>query len=178
MFIKTTELSASRPRNTRIPKKYRGDTMIEVLITTLILGVGVLGVAAMQVTTLRNLSSSYTTSVAGMLTENIVERMRANPVAALADRYVHSGDPGVTFPDCAGSACTPTQLANYDLGSWYQVLAGTLPSSTGQVTRIAGPTNIFRVTVRWDDDRSGSAGTNCPVQTANDLDCYQFNVTI
>ena len=176
MSIKTSELSVNRPRKTRIPKKYRGVTMIEVLITTLILGVGVLGVAAMQVTAIRSLSSSYTTSVAGILTENFVERMRANPVAALADDYVHSVDPGGTFPDCAASACSPTQLAAYDVGSWWQVLAATLPSSTGQVTRTAGTT--FSVTVRWDDDRSGSTGINCPVQTASDLECFQFNVTI
>jgi type IV pilus assembly protein PilV len=176
-FIKSGELSGSWPGKMKIPKKYRGDTMIEVLVTVLILAVGVLGVAAMQVTTLQNLNSSYSASVAEIIANDFSERMRANPTAALAGNYVHSAAPTGTIPDCVANACTLTQLATYDVDSWWTVLTGVLPAATGQVTRNAG-TNTFVVTVRWDDDRSGSSGTNCPVQTASDLDCYQFNVTI
>jgi type IV pilus assembly protein PilV len=176
MFIKTTESSERGSGKMMIPKKYRGETMIEVLVTVLILATGVLGVAAMQVTTLKNLNSSYSTSVAEITAENFVERMRANSVATLADDYVHSAAPSA-FPDCVANACTPAQLATYDVGSWWAGLDSALPSSTGQVTRING-TNTFVVTVRWDDDRSGSSGTSCPVQTDSDLDCFRFNVTI
>jgi type IV pilus assembly protein PilV len=174
MFIETPN---SQKAIKVIPRKCRGDTLIEVLITVLILAVGVLGVAAMQVTTLQNLNSSYSTSVAEIFAEDFSERMRANPVAALAGGYVHSADPGTTFPNCVSGACSLNELANYDIGSWWVAMTAALPSPTGQVTRNAG-TNTFVVTVRWDDDRSGSAGTNCPVQSAADLDCYQFNVTI
>ena len=158
------------------PGKSRGDTMIEVLVTVIILAVGVLGVAAMQVTTLQNLNSSYSTSVAEIVAEDFSERMRANPVAALANDYVHSTLP-TTTTDCVNNACTLTQLATYDKESWWATLTGVLPAATGQVARIAG-TNTFVITVRWDDDRSGSAATNCPVQTTADLDCYQFSVTV
>ena len=176
MFIEKSGLNSSPRRNIKVPRKYRGDTMIEVLVTVLILAVGVLGVAAMQVTTLKNLNSSNTAGIAGIVAVDFSERMRANPTAALADNYVHSTDPG-TFIDCAANPCTLAQLAAYDVGSWWVVLGATLPSASGQVTRNLG-TNTFVVTVRWDDDRSGSAGTACPVQSAADLDCYQFNVTI
>jgi type IV pilus assembly protein PilV len=150
--------------------------MIEVLVTVLILAVGVLGVAAMQVTTLKNLSSSHSSSVAEIFAEDFSERIRANPIAALANSYVHSAAPG-TFPDCVAGACNVTQLATYDIGSWGQLLTQTLPSASGQVTRIPA-SNTFVVTVRWDDDRNGSAGTNCPVVSAGDLDCYRFNVSL
>jgi hypothetical protein len=56
-------------------------------------------------------------------------------------------------------------------------MTAVLPSATGQVTRNAG-TNTFVVTVRWDEDRNGSSGTSCPVLSAADLECYQFNITI
>ena len=158
------------------PRKCRGDTMIEVLVTVVILAIGVLGAATLQVTTLKNLNSSYNASVAEIIADDFSERMRANPTAALANDYVHSATPGA-YPDCVGSACTNTQLAAYDVGSWWVALNTTLPAATGQVTRNAG-TNTFVVTVRWDDDRSGSAGTSCPVQNASDLDCFQLNVTI
>ncbi len=157
-------------------RKQRGDTMIEVLVTVIILAVGVLGAAAMQVTTIQNLNSSYSASVAAMVAEDFSERMRANPIAALANSYGDGSDPG-GFPNCAANACTTAELATYDLGSWWQVMTGVLPVASGQVTRIIG-TSTFVITVRWDEDRSGSAGTACPMQSANDLECYRLNVTI
>ncbi len=166
MFIKT-----ARP-----VRSQRGDTMIEVLVTIIILAVGVLGAAALQVTTLKNLSSSHSASVAAILAEDFSERMRANPTEALNDAYVHDAVPGA-FPDCVADACSMAQLASYDIGSWWQQVTAVLPSGTGQVTRNAG-TNTFVLTVRWDDDRSGSTGVNCPTQSTNDLECFQFNVTI
>ena len=176
MFINTAKSNRGQFDLKPAPRRQRGDTMIEVLVTIIIIAVGVLGAAALQVTTLKNLSSSHSASVAAIVVEDFSERMRANPDAALADDYVHTAAPAA-FPDCAANACTPTQLANYDMGSWWAQLTAVLPVGSGQVTRNAG-TNTFVLTVRWDDDRSGSAGTNCPTQSTSDLECYQFNVTI
>jgi type IV pilus assembly protein PilV len=161
----------------QLARRQRGDTMIEVLVTVIIIAVGVLGAAALQVTTLKNLSSSHSASVAAIVADDLSERMRANPVGALADDYVHSAAPAV-IPDCSANPCPdPADLANYDIGTWWAQVTTVLPSGSGEVTRVAG-TNTFVLTVRWDEDRSGSAGTNCPKQTAADLECYRFNVTI
>jgi len=168
MSIKTAKPGRSQ--------RQRGDTMIEVLVTIIILAVGVLGAAALQVTTLKNLSSSHSASVAAILAEDFSERMRANPTEALNDAYVHAAAP-VAYPDCVAGACSLAQLATYDVGSWWQQMTAVLPSGSGEVTRNAG-TNTFVLTVRWDDDRSGSTGVNCPSQSTNDLECYRFNVTI
>ncbi|MCZ6797094.1 MAG: type IV pilus modification protein PilV [Gammaproteobacteria bacterium] len=176
MSIRMNNISRTRQSKAIVPRKYRGDTMIEVLVTVLILAVGVLGVAAMQVTTLKNLNSSYSTGIAAIVTDDFVERMRANGAAALADTYIHSAAPTGTT-DCVGSVCDATQMASYDMESWWASLAAALPLATGQVTRVGG-TNTFIVTVRWDDDRNGSTGTNCPVQSSADRECYQFRVTI
>jgi len=167
MFVKSTKSGRSQ----------RGDTMIEVLVTIIIIAVGVLGTAAMQVTTLKNLSSSHSASVAAILADDFSERMRANPSAALNNAYVHNANPGPVFPPCDAGACSLADLATYDIGTWWQQVTAVLPSGSGQVTRNAG-TDTFVLTVRWDDDRSGSTGTNCPTQSTNDLQCFQFNVTI
>ena len=167
MFVKSTNPGRSQ----------RGDTMIEVLVTIIIIAVGVLGAAALQVTTLKNLSSSHSASVAAILVEDLSERMRANPTEALNDAYVHNANPGGGFTRCDEGACTMAQLATYDIGTWWEQVTAVLPSGSWQVTRNAG-TNTFVLTVRWDDDRSGSTCTNCPTQTTNDLQCFQFNVTI
>ncbi len=176
MFINTASLQRRRVDLKAASRRQRGDTMIEVLVTVIIIAVGVLGAAALQITTLKNLSSSHSASVAATVVEDFSERMRANPIAALADDYVHTAAPAA-FPDCVANACTPPQLAVYDMGSWWVQLTRLLPVGSAQVTRNAG-TNTFVLTVRWDDDRSGSTGTNCPTQSTNDLECYQFNVTI
>jgi len=156
--------------------RQRGDTMIEVLVTMIIIAVGVLGTAALQVTTLRNLSSSHSASVAAIVAEDFGERMRANPNAALNDRYVHDSHPG-GYLDCAQNVCTEDDMARYDIGTWWEQMDNLLPSGKGEVTRNAG-TNTFVLTVRWDDDRSGSAGLTCPPQSTDDLECFQLNITI
>ena len=150
--------------------------MIEVLVTIIIIAVGVLGTAALQVTTLKNLSSSHSASVAAIVAEDLGERMQANAAAALADNYVHSAAPQA-YPDCVANACTPAQLASFDIGTWWVDLNNMLPSASGQVTRNAG-TDTFVLTVRWDEDRSGSTGTTCPPQSNADLECFQLNVTM
>ena len=161
-----------------MPRKYRGDTMIEVLVTVLILAVGVLGVAAMQVTTLQNLNISHSASTAGILADDFAERMRANGDEAKDNNtYDHTAKPLTIPTNCVTNACTPAQLAGYDIGAWWEALGASLPSATGQVARVGG-TNTFNVIVRWDEDRSGSTGTNCPKLTAADLECYQYQVTL
>jgi type IV pilus assembly protein PilV len=175
MFIKT-QLRPTTTSAMPAARRQRGDTMIEVLVTVIIIAVGVLGAAALQVTTLKNLSSSHSASAAAIVAEDFSERMLANPIATLADNYIHTTAPGV-YPDCVTNACTPAQLATFDMGTWWAELAGVLPAGRGQVTRNAG-TNTFVLTVRWDEDRSGSTGTNCPTQSTADLECFRLNVTI
>jgi type IV pilus assembly protein PilV len=172
--VKTNFTSSARNPAMR---RQRGDTMIEVLVTIIIIAVGVLGAAALQVTTLKNLSASHSASVAAIVAQDFSERMRANPVAALANDYVHSAAP-TSDTDCVTNPCaTAADLAAYDMETWWAQVTAVLPSGSGQVTRNAG-TNIFVLTVRWDENRSGSTGTNCPKQSAADLECYRFNVTI
>jgi type IV pilus assembly protein PilV len=151
--------------------------MIEVLVTIIIIAIGVLGAAALQVTTLKNLSTSHSASIAAIVVEDFSERMRANPTAALANNYEHSEAPVPPYPDCVVNACSMADLAIYDMGTWWQQLTAALPSGRGEVARV-GATNRFVITVRWDEDRSGSTKTKCPAESAADLDCYQFEVTI
>ena len=64
------------------PEKYRsqGFTLIEVLIAIIVLSIGLLGLAGLQLTSLRNSNSAYTRSQAVILSYDIVDRIRANRV--------------------------------------------------------------------------------------------------
>ena len=157
-------------------QRQRGDTMIEVLVTIIIIAIGALGAAALQITTLQNLSSSHSASVAAIVAQDFGERMRANPDAALAGNYVHDTKPTSTT-DCVGDPCTVTALADYDKEAWWDQITTVLPSGSGEVKALTAGGNIFELTVRWDEDRSGSTGVNCSGKDV-DLECFRLNITI
>mgnify|MGYP001817507360 CR=1 FL=1 len=163
----------------------RGFTLIEVLISLLVLAIGVLGIAALQMSTYKQLITSHNYGTAMMLAGEIGDRMMANRAQSLANAYNHTSYSG-TPPACNTTTCTAAEVAVYDVATWQTRVTGniasgtrtpgSLPSGTGSVARQAGTDN-FLITVRWDDDLSGSSGTNCPVQSAADLDCYTLLVS-
>jgi len=178
MYINIGKKESAQPARKPLSRRQRGDTMIEVLVTIIIIAVGVLGTAALQVTTLKNLSSSHSASVAAIVAQDFAERMRANPVAALAGNYDHSVAP-TTTTDCVGSPCADVaDLAAYDIETWWAQLTAVLPSGSGEVKPLTPGGNIFELTVRWDEDRSGSVGVACPKASAADLECFRLNITI
>ena len=63
---------------TAMPRQVRGMSMIEVLVSVLVLGVGLLGIAAMQSLALRGGQGSLESSQAVMGSNSIIESMRAN----------------------------------------------------------------------------------------------------
>lgn len=125
----------------------RGVGLIEVLVAVLVLAIGLLGVAAMQATALRNSQSSLERSQGVMHVYTILDAMRANPAAARSGGY----NMGMT---CAAPAAS--SLITSDQREWITTLQQNLGvTACGQVT-CAAP--VCTITVRWDDSR-GSAGS-------------------
>lgn len=152
----------------------RGESMIEVIVTVVIISIGLLGAATLQVMTLKNLNSSNTISLATMLAEDFGDRLRANKDAAA--QYVHNSKPSSTVVNCVTTTCSNGQLAAYDISTWWDQVNNTLPEGKIEVT--SPGTDRYLLTIRWDEDRNGSTGTNCPTQSSNDLECQQLTVTI
>lgn len=134
-----------------------GFTLVEVLVALVILCVGLLGLAGLHLSGLRNNESAYLRSQATLQAYDMVDRMRANLAGLEAGGYdvitALVGDPG-----CISVGCTPLQMAAYDAFEWNTANAGLLPSGSGTVTG-AGTGSVFTVTVAWDDTKSGSADT-------------------
>lgn len=61
----------------------KGFSLIEVLITVVILAIGLLGVAAVQVVSLQQTNNSYLQTKANIHAQDIAERLRANGGNAL-----------------------------------------------------------------------------------------------
>jgi len=148
--------------------KMAGFGLVEILIAFLVLLVGLLGMAGLQATALRNNHSAYLRSQAVILAYDIMDRMRANKVAALAGAYARDFDDALPTQTCSAS-CTTTNMALSDEREWVISLS-QLPSGDGEIT--VGNTGIATVTVCWDDARNDD-GTD----PEGVCDLTQFQIT-
>jgi len=141
-------------------RKCRGLTLVEILIALLVLSIGLLGLAALQTTSLSFNTSSYYRTQATALAYDFADRMRANRPDALDDQYlVAFQDP----PPACGANIVAGNVPQQDIASWRNALACRIPQSTGSITR-AG--NEFTVTVRFDDSQGRQAPMQFAVTTA------------
>jgi type IV pilus assembly protein PilV len=131
----------SRPATRR---RQAGLSLVEVLVTVVLVGVGLLGIAGLQLTSVQNTNSAAQRFQATLLAEDIVERMRANRAQAMNGRY----EIGV------GAAVGSVGLARDDLLAWRAAL-GELPGGDGGV-EFDG--NEATVTVRWQDASNDNPG--------------------
>lgn len=154
-----------------------GATLIEILITVLVLGLGLLGVGALQTRSIQANHDAAMYSRAAFLASDISERMRANPAGVRARGYEHALNSAVSSgTDCATRSCTPAQLASYDMEQWLKLRVQTelpegdasLSSPNWNATGAGGSGDRIRVTltIRWkgrvggDCNASGTAGTD------------------
>ena len=142
-------LPAHSPQTTIGPRRMAGVGMIEVLIAIVILAFGMLGIAALQATTLRNSQSSLERSQAVVQTYAILDAMRANVGVARAGGY------NLGAMTCAVPAAG--DLAATDLNEWITALHDSLGESS--CGRIACGNAACKITVQWDDSR-GNKGSS------------------
>ena len=133
------------PRIAPPARRVRGFTLVESLVALLCLSIGLLGIAALQITGLRSNVSSAWRSQATYLSYDVIDRMRANRNNRLD--YVTG----------LGAPPTPGGVAELDLAAWKANLAATLPGGDGTVA--LGPPNnlVVTVTIQWDDSRGAAA---------------------
>lgn len=156
----------------------RGFTLIEVLVTLVIVAVGVLGLAGLQMTSLNSQFESYQRAQALLLVEDMANRLRANSVAARAGDYPEASDYGLRADvDCN----TLTVTAERDLCEWNDAVAGveavdggrnvgSAMGARGCIENIVGSVDgeaVIRLTVAW----QGMAVTIAPGSICG-LDAY------
>lgn len=148
-------------------KRQRGFSLIEVLVSTVVFGIGVLGITSLNAISKRSSYQSVQRSSAAQLSFALLEDMRSN-TGALAV-YLAAGDLGrgsqgvEPTPLCDDPAlpCTAAELATHNLWDWEQLLDGNLERSGGvgvgglitPTGCIRGPaggvTGMYTVTVAW-----------------------------
>jgi type IV pilus assembly protein PilV len=121
-----------------------GVGLIEVLIAMLVLSFGMLGLAGLQVWSLKNNQSSMERSLAVVETHSIVDAMRADRAIAIAGGFNDGGS--------GASAFAASSLATWRTGLVDALGAG----ASGTVTCRS---DDCTVTVRWNDQRAAAASS-------------------
>ena len=113
--------------------KSKGFTLIEVLVSLLVLAIGLLGIVGLQNVALRHNQTAYFESQATFLAYDILDRMRANKnTGAYATALTEAANAPAT--QCDTSNCSITQMATWDKSEWKQLITNNLPEGRGAVT--------------------------------------------
>lgn len=121
-----------------------GFSLIEVLVTMVILSFGLLGVAGLLVSGVSNAASSEAMSKASQLAADMADRIRANPAVALSatSEYI------TTYADSPPTS--PTSIATRDKKEWLEALAAQLPQGDGRISNtVSGGQRRLDIEVRW-----------------------------
>ena len=151
------------------------------MIAVFVLAIGLLGMAGLQMTSLKNNHSAYLRTQAVEYAYDIADRMRANSVGLTSGGALIGGSYDNQTPtqntNCyydpvtdTTTGCTPTQMAGNDLFELITSGAGSeLPTGTSVICIDSTPNdgvpatvacdgvgNVFAIKVWWTDDRSGT----------------------
>lgn len=145
-----------------------GVSLVEVLVALVVLSVGMLGIAALYVESLRSGRSALSRSQAVVLAADMGDRIRANPAGGA--NYSKTVDAqGALSAGCAqgGTTCDSAAMAAHDIAIWYSAVdsrAGaptSLPGGRGAIAVDATTTpRTYTITVSWSESGDAAAGAN------------------
>lgn len=177
MLVKTTPLAR---------RHAAGFTLVELLVTMLIVTVGILGIVKMQAAGVAESQVSRVRSLMTFQAESLASSMRANrgywasttaafstawTTVATSQTYPMSG----STPDCTANACSATDMAHADMAAWRDAFVNAFPGATATVTCsgacTAGATTTPRsydIALSWSEktvavNRSGNSTSTSPV---------------
>lgn len=120
----------------------RGFSLIETLIALVVLSIGLLGIAVLQVEGVKSSQTALLRTKAVLLAADMADRIRANAQGDYRVGAAAVAAPGVSCADDSGSQasiCSPQQMADFDIWMWKSMLASDgvmgLPEGTGEITR-------------------------------------------
>lgn len=124
--------------------RQRGFTLVEVMVTLIIMTIGLLGVASLQLAGMRSNHSAYLRTQAAIAVSDLIDRMRADPVSFNGEHFqVGSDSNSAAFADWATELgrLMPYPAEGEPLGE------ANCVSGSGN----ACPAGNCQVIVRWDD---------------------------
>jgi len=146
-----------------------GFTLIEVLISIIVLSIGLLGIAMMQVHGMNFTTGAYARTQASFLASEILDEMRMSATPA---NYVSTGNAGT---------CSPLLVSDSNnLACWYAQVQNTktLPSGGACISNAGG---TYTVEIYWTRikarDSSSLTATICGANST-DTDSIKFEAVL
>ena len=126
-----------------------GATLIEILVTLVVVSFGILGFSALLITGLSSNKVAMDRSHASILAYNILDSMRSNRALAVKEAY----DRTLGSPPPSG-----TSLGDTDVKRWLDEIKARLPSGDG--SNDVGASNQVTIVISWDENKGvGAAST-------------------
>lgn len=151
--FRTIKTRASVP----LASRQRGVGLVEILVALLILSIGVLGYAGLQLRALGSTNESHFRVQAMAIAQDVAERIPVNPdslatyssagswsQAAFADRSMPAG-----WNQCVTGSCDTASLAQWDILQARYLAWTLLPN--GRISASACAINLVCITVGWND---------------------------
>ena len=122
-----------------------GSSLIEVLVTMIIISLGLLGQAGLVALSSKANNAAFMRSQATLLADDILERLRLNRALAVAGSF------NVVY---GGTIPSGTAIQNVELRDWKANVAQALSSGDGQVS-VDGAGNVT-INITWSEVAKGS----------------------
>lgn len=147
-----------------------GVGLIEVLVTLIVLSIGLLGFASLQIRSVQMNQSTLSRTQAINAAYDIVDRIMVNKSNGALDVY----EIGINAnpPDAPASITSVTERAQADLNEWFQLI-DELPSGDASLA-IVGDYEQLHVTVCWDDERGFGDSESEELCGADNMTSFQF----
>jgi type IV pilus assembly protein PilV len=153
------------------PTGSRGFSLVEVLVALVVCSIGLLGLAKMESLALSSTGVAGNRSIAAIQASSLAAAMHANQAywgsglaPASTTVTVVNGVPAIVFDNnplgavvaCTtpgANACTPDQLAAYDVSNWSNALAGLMKNSLATVScTTAGLPVSCNIQIQWTEN--------------------------
>jgi len=129
-----------------IHRGQRGVGLVEILIAVLVLSIGLLGLAGLQLRTIRNNESALERGVAVTETHAIADALRADRINA------QNGSFNITLTDAAPTGSTFRETV---VRAWRNNLISALGAGATGLINCNG--SDCTITIQWDDSRAGGS---------------------
>ena len=169
----------------------QGLTLVEVMIAMVVLSVGLLGLAGLQIHGLRGTSNANSRVQATFILSGMSERMHANPTE-FTQNLTYNGVAlnanacGAQPPSCNGGGCTTAQLFTHDNYEVCMSMAANLPAGATlnivcTAPCVAGiPGSVdgspHTLTLNWSEVRDASLGGNLGQNIAMTIQPFLSNI--
>ena len=121
----------------KVPLKNTGFSLLEILISLVIMSVGMMGLAGLKLVAIKGTNEAHFRHEASLLMADLADRMRANEEAVDNGTYELSTAVDLSTapsPDCSSKACTADELAKYDQYQIALKMSVAMPGSSLLIT--------------------------------------------